>query len=139
MKLIDHELVQRAGGLQFLLHQTPIVRNTDASRGQAVHSSIKHVADEFNYVVEALGQLNDVEADGIQAFGFGRHAPAAEKASFLDGHVNAGEHFGQQVVVMAKFEQLRVGVFQELQRRTGGGGVSYTNAALHPTTSRSFG
>lgn len=64
-----------------------------------------------------LGEFGDFQQDGMQTLGGPRQAPACEPAGFLlQGVVSTVEHPREQLIIMAKLEQLGVGVFQQLDR-----------------------
>src|SRR5579859_948980 len=123
VELLDHELVEVFGGLQFFFDQVFVVGHADLGRAQLVKPRRKHVAEELDGVVGALGELVDVEQNGVQlAGGLGR-APArpGSGASLFEEVVDLLQLLGHQLVVVAELEQLRVGVLQKLDGGLGAG------------------
>src|SRR5271169_214125 len=116
VELVDHEAVEFFGGVDFLVDQVLVVGDADLQRGDFIEASGEHVAQELDGVVGALGQFSDIEQDGMQSAGAFRGAPARGDAHRTVFHeiVDALQFAGQQFVVVAEFEELRVGVFQQL-------------------------
>src|SRR6266853_4138213 len=115
VELRDHEFVKFAGRLQFLTDQRFVIFDADLGGNQPVDARIVCVADEFYGVFGPFRQIHDVEAEAIQAAGAAGQAPTGEKtfAAFQRAvyvRKQAGEHF----IVVAKFQQLRVGVFEQV-------------------------
>src|SRR5271157_1532383 len=124
VELLHHEAVEIFGGLQFFFDQVFVVGHSDLGRAQLVQARREHVAEEFDGVVGALGQFVYVEQHGVE-FGRGaRRPPARPKPgpARVEEVVDVFQLFGEQLVVMAELEQLRVGVLQELDRGLGAGG-----------------
>src|SRR5262245_21188814 len=65
VEFVDHEFVELAGGAQLLFHQVAVVVDSDASCRQAISPRVEHVAEELDRVVDALGELGNLEADLI--------------------------------------------------------------------------
>src|SRR5580700_4064224 len=70
VELVDHEAVEVFGGLQLFFDQVFVVGDSDLGGAEFVEAGGEHVAEEFDGVVGALGQLVYVEQDGVQ-FGGG--------------------------------------------------------------------
>ena len=70
-----------------------------------------------------LGEFVNVEQDGMQLGGGTSGAPAGPEAgaSIFEEVVDAFEFAGEEFVVMAEFEQLRIGVFEQLDGGLGAG------------------
>src|ERR1019366_5054861 len=116
VELVDHEAVEFFGGVDFLVDQVLVIAHADLGRGYFVEACREHVAQELDGVVGALGQFVHIEQDGVQAAGAFGGAPAGGDAHRAVVHeiVNALQFAGQQFVVVAEFEELRVGVFEQL-------------------------
>src|ERR1022692_1284323 len=123
VEFVDHEAVELFGGLQFLLDEVFVVGDADFGGGEFVEAGGKHVAEEFDGVVGALGEFAHVEQDGVEFGGGAGGAPARPEAaaSALEEVVDIFKLFGEQLVVMAELEELRVGVLQELDGSLGAG------------------
>src|SRR5579863_37146 len=124
VELLHHEAVKIFGGLQLFLDQVFVVGHTDFLRRQFIEAGGKHVAEELDGVVGALGEFADVEQHGMQLSGGAGGAPARPQAgaSSIEEIVNVFEFLGQKFVVVAELEQLRVGVLQQLDGGFGAGG-----------------
>src|ERR1039457_2824329 len=61
VKLLDHKVVQFFGSLELSLRQVLVVGDTDFGCGQLVEPGGKHIAEELDRVVGALGQFRYVE------------------------------------------------------------------------------
>src|SRR6267154_1898222 len=133
VKLRDHEFVKFAGGLQFFADQRFVIFDADLGGNQPVDARIVRVADEFYSVFRPLRQIHNVEAKAIQAASAARQAPAGKKtfAAFQRAvyvRKQAGEHF----IVVAKFQQLRVGILEQVD--DGGSRVGFVvNERGRPT------
>src|SRR5271163_3057266 len=116
IEFVDHEAVELFGGLQFLLDQVFVVWDADFQGRELVEAGGKHVAQEFDGVIGALGQLAYVEQDGVKFGGGFSGAPARPEAaaSAVEEVVDLFELPGEQFVVVAELEQLGVGILQEL-------------------------
>src|SRR5712671_6485462 len=115
VKLRDHEFVKLAGGLQFFADQRFVIFNADLGGNQPVDARIVRVADEFYSVFRPLRQIHDVEAEAIQAASAAGQAPAGEKTfAAFQRAVYVRKQAGEDFVVVTKFQQLRVGVFEQV-------------------------
>src|SRR6267142_3623049 len=115
VELRDHELVQFAGRLQFLADQRLVIVHADLGGNQPVDARIVCVADEFYSVFRPLRQIHNVEAEAIQAAGTAREAPAGKKTfAACQRAVYVRKEVGEHFIVVAKFQQLRVGVFEQV-------------------------
>src|SRR5580704_4299803 len=124
VELVDHESVEVFGGLELFFDQIFVVGDADFGGAKFVEARGEHVAEELDGVVGALGEFVDVEQYGVQ-FGRGaRGAPARPEAcaAGFDEVVDVGELAGEEFVVVAELEQLRVGVLQKLDGGLGAGG-----------------
>src|SRR5271170_2205195 len=112
VEFVDHEAVELFGGLQLLLDQVFVVGDADFQRRELVEAGGEHVAEELDGVVGALSQLAYVEQDGVELGGGLGGAPARPEAaaSAVKKVVDVFQFRGEQVVVVAEFEQLRVGI-----------------------------
>src|SRR5882762_3819385 len=133
IELRYHDLLEFAGRLQFFADQRFVIFDADLGGNQPVDARIVRVADEFYSVFRPLRQIHNVEAEAIQAAGAARQAPAGKKtfAAFqraIDVRKQAGEHF----VVVTKFQQLRIGVLEQVD--DGGSRVGFViNERGRPT------
>src|SRR5580698_497013 len=115
MKLIDHEAIQFFRRVDFLIHQVFVVGNTNLRSSNFVETRGKHVAKKLDRVVGALGQFVHIKQYSMQSAGSPRRAPARPDAgTVIHEIVNTGQFASQQLVIVSKFEKLRVGVFQQL-------------------------
>ena len=123
VEFVDHEAVELFGGLQFLLDEVFVVGHANFGGGEFVEAGGKHVAEELDGVVSALGEFADVEQDGMEFRGGASGAPARPEAaaSAIEEVVDDFELLGEQIVVVAELEELRVGVLQELNGGFGAG------------------
>src|SRR5579863_9540689 len=124
VELLDHEAVEIFGGLQLFFDQVFVVGHSDFRGGEFVEAGGKHVAEELDGVVGALGEFVDVEQHGVQFRSGAGGAPARPEAgaSRVEEVVDIFELAGEEFVVVAELEQLRVGVLQELDGGFGAGG-----------------
>ncbi len=51
VELVDHEVIELLGSLQFLLHQIFVIGHADSGGRQLVQTSGEHVAEELDGVV----------------------------------------------------------------------------------------
>src|ERR1700674_1829406 len=116
MKLLDHEAVELFGSVDFLVDQVFVVGDAALGCGNFVEGPGEHVAEELYGVVGALGQFVHIEQDGVQSGGAFGSAPAGEDTGRAAVHkiVDAFQFARQQFVVVPEFEELRVGVFEQL-------------------------
>ena len=125
IELVDHEAVEFAGGAQFLIDQAAVIGNPNFGGDQVVEAGVKHIAEKFDGVVHFFGEFHDIEANGIYASGFAGKAPVAEAAAFVfEKTIDTVKDAGEQAIVVAKFEQLGVGILQQLN----GGGSDFAAA-----------
>src|SRR5579871_651472 len=73
---VDHRVVQFAEGGQLFVYQVAVILDAHTGGGQAIDARVVDVADELNGVVDALGQVHYVEANGVEALRLARDAPA---------------------------------------------------------------
>ena len=64
-EFIDHELVEFAGSSQFLIHQAAVIAGADLDGGQAIGSSVVHVAQKLDGIVGAFGQLGHIQPEPV--------------------------------------------------------------------------
>src|SRR5580700_2572558 len=123
IEFVHHEAVELFGGLQFLLDEIFVVGHADFRGGEFVEAGGKHIAEELDGVIGALGQFAHVEQNGVEFGGGAGGAPARPKsaASALQEVVDVLELLGKKFVVVAEFQQLRIGILQELDSRFGAG------------------
>ena len=116
VELVDHEIVELANGAEFFVDQIAIFVQADTGGSQAVDAGVIDVAHEFDGVIDALGKLHYIEANGVEALGVAREGPALEQeiSLFFQGVVDVGEQAAHQGVVIASFEKLHFGVFENL-------------------------
>lgn len=55
LKLFDHEAIQVVSGFEFLVNQLFVIENTDFRRCKPLQAGSKHIADELDGIVGALG------------------------------------------------------------------------------------
>src|SRR6266853_1543828 len=124
VELRDHEFVKFAGRLQFLTDQRFVIFDADLGGNQPVDARIVCVADEFYGVFGPFRQIHDVEAEAIQAAGAAGQAPAGKKTfATFQRAVYVRKQAGEDFVVVTKFQQLRVGIFEQVD--DGGGRVRF--------------
>src|SRR5258705_4403513 len=98
VELVHHETVEVFGGIELLLHQVLIIRHANFSCGQPVQTGRKHVAQELDGIVGALGELRNIQQDGVQARGGFGQPPAGEPThALLQYLVNRRQLQGQQL------------------------------------------
>ena len=124
VELLDHEAVEVFGGLEFFLDEVFVVGDADFLGAEFVEARGEHVAEELDGVVGALGEFVHVEQDSVQFRRGAGGAPARPEAgaSGVEEVVDVFEFLGEQFVVVAELEQLRVGVLQELDGGLGADG-----------------
>src|SRR5713226_8444010 len=121
VELRDHELVEFARRLQLLADQRLVVIDPNLRGNDFVDARIVRVADEFYGVFGALRQIHDVQAQAVQTAGAAGQSPAGEKTFVaLERAVHVGQQAGEEFVVVAKLQQLRVRVFEQIDNRGGG-------------------
>src|SRR6266576_6415195 len=123
VELLDHEAVEIFGGVEFFFDQVFVVGHSDFLGAEFVEAGGKHVAEKLDGVVGALGEFVHVEQDGVQFRGGTGSAPPGPEpgASFFKEVVDVFQFLGEQFVIVAKLEKLRVGVLQELDGGFGAG------------------
>src|SRR5947207_15077712 len=105
MESLHHEFIKLTGCAKLLFYQVSVIRYAHLRGGQAVKASTKHVAQELDAVIAALRQLDHLQTDGIQALRLPRQFPARKEApSPFERRVDALQHSGQQIIVIAKLE-----------------------------------
>ena len=67
VELIDHHIVEFADSAQLFIHQIAIFGDAHPGGCQAVEARVINIADEFDGVIDAFGELHHVEANGIEA------------------------------------------------------------------------
>ena len=109
--------------MQLFLDQVFVVGHSDFGGAEFVEARGEHVAEKLDGVVGALGEFVDVEQHGVQFRGSAGGAPASPEpgASGVEEVVDLFEFLGEQLVVVAELEQLRVGVLEELDGGLGAG------------------
>src|SRR5580692_2761903 len=122
VKLVHHEAIEFLGSLHLLGDQVFVIRNANFGGREFVQTSGKHVAEKLDRVVGVLGEFVHVEQDGVQLGRGARQAPTRQHSGALvERCVNAFQFAGEEFIVMAEFEQLRVGIFQQLNGGLGAG------------------
>src|SRR5580765_1011426 len=118
IELFDHEAVEVFGGVKFFLYQIFVIRHANFLRAQLVQPRGKHVAQELDGVIGALGEFVHIEQHGMQFRGCASGAPASPGpgASLLEEVVDVFQLTRHELVIMTKLEQLRVRVLQQLDR-----------------------
>ena len=123
VELVDHEAVELFGGADLLGYQVLVVGHADLGGGELVKTRREHVAEKLDGVVGVFGELGDVEKHGMKAGGGASEPPAGEDAgAFVEQGIDALQLIGEEIVVVAEFEELRVGVLEELNGSIGAGG-----------------
>jgi hypothetical protein len=124
VELLDHEAVEVFGGVEFFFDQVFVVGDSDFLGTEFVEAGGEHVAQELDGVVGTLGEFVDVEQDGMQFRGGAGSAPArpCPGASFFQEVVDAFQFAGEEFVVVAELEELRVRVLQQLDGGLSAGG-----------------
>lgn len=123
VELIDHEAVEIFGGIDFLLDEVLVIGNAYLGGSEAIETRCEHVAEELDGVVGVLGEFHDLKQYGMEAVGGAGLAKTREEArALLEGVIDGVEYGCQQLVVVAKFEKLRVSVFEKLNGGFGAGG-----------------
>ena len=124
VELLDHEAVEIFGGVEFFLDQVFVVGDSDFLGAEFVEAGGEHVAEKLDGVVGALGEFVDVEQDGVEFRGGAGGAPAGPEAgaSLFEEVVDVFQFAGEQFVIVAELEELRVGVLQKLDGGLGAGG-----------------
>ena len=118
VKLIHHKLVQFAGRMQFPVDQPAVILHAYLGGGQAIQTGREHIAQELDRGVHPFGKLANVQTNCVQVLGLGGQPPPRQEASFLlQGAVDAFEQLAEHRIVIAKLEQLRIGVLQKLNGR----------------------
>src|SRR6266852_4086804 len=121
VELRDHELVEFTRRLQLLADQRLVVIDANLRGDDFVDARIVRVADEFYGVFGALRQIHDVQAEAVQTAGAAGQSPAGKKTFVaLERAVHVGQQAGKEFVVVAKLQQLRVRVFEQIDNRGGG-------------------
>src|SRR4029077_15468606 len=106
---------------QLLVDQRLVIIDPNLRGDDFVDTRVVRVADEFYGVFRALRQVHNVQAQAVQAAGAAGQSPAGEKTFVaLERAVHVGEQAGEQLVVVAKLEQLRVRVFEQVDDRRRG-------------------
>ena len=76
MKLLHHEAIELFGRPELFIHQVLVIRYANFTGCETVEACGEHVTQEFDGVIHALGQLHNVEQDGMQTGCRSRQAPA---------------------------------------------------------------
>src|SRR5713226_9028597 len=79
VELVHHEIVELAHGPKLLVDEIAIFGDSEPCRCNAIDSRVVDVAHEFDRVVDPLGQLHYVQANGIESLGIARKAPPLPK------------------------------------------------------------
>src|SRR6185312_4974451 len=100
---------------QFLVNQVAVVTRAYFGRGQAIGACIVHVAQELDGIVGTFGQFSDIETQAVQFLSFASQPPTGEvSAAALQCVICVLQQGREDLIVAAVFEQLCVGVFQQL-------------------------
>jgi hypothetical protein len=122
VELLDHVVVELLGGTELLGDEIFIVRDADLGGGQLVEARRIHVAQELDGVVGMLGELGDIEKDGVETVRRARQTPARQSPGLVaEGIVDTVENAGEEFIVVAELKELGVGVFEELDGGLGAG------------------
>src|SRR6266851_9719864 len=79
VELSDHEFVELTGGLELFVDQRFVIVHANFCRAKPIDARVVGVADEFDGIFGAFGQIHDIEAKAVDAAGAPRQAPAGEK------------------------------------------------------------
>src|ERR1039457_2137221 len=120
VKFVDQKAIQSFGGSKFFIDKVFVLRNSYLGGGQPVKARREHVTHKLDGGVGALHQLGHLDGHGVEPGGLTAHTPAPPEASpMFQRCVDTSQFAGQQLVVMAELQQLRVDVLQDLHRSFG--------------------
>src|SRR4051812_23680252 len=118
VEVVDHKSIEVAGSLQLLRDEIFVIRNSYLCCRQPIEPRGEHIAEKLDGIVRVLGELHYLQQQAVKRVGGACHAPSAqESGALLERCVYAFQLTCQQLVVMTELEQLRVCVFQQLDRR----------------------
>ena len=120
-RLVAEEPVDVAHAFELRIDLTLPVRQAQALGCGAVDSSVVRVADDFERVACAVGQLQHVHDEQAQRGGLAGFGPAAQRFAHAAGKrlVDDVELAIEQRVVGAQLEQLRIGELEDVRDGVG--------------------